>query len=100
MKWKCGHLASMIALVCLIVGCSSYYQVTDPSSGKIYYSKKVDGAGKAGAVKFKDERTGSRVTLQSSDVRKISADEFNAGLQTKSTPSTPAPPSAAPASQK
>lgn len=100
---KCGHLASMIALVCLTVGCSSYYRVTDPSSGRTYYSKKVDGAGKAGAIKFKDERTGSQVTLQSSDVREISADEFKAGLLTKSTPSAPTPPTAvpsAPASQK
>jgi hypothetical protein len=96
---KCVHLASMIALVCLTVGCSSYYRVTDPSSGRTYYSKKVDEAGKAGAIKFKDERTGSHVTLQSSDVREISADDFKAGLQTKSTPG-PTPPTAAPASQK
>ena len=100
---KYAHLASMIALACLTVGCSSYYRITDPASGKTYYSKKVDGAGRAGAIKFKDERAGGQVTLQSSEVKEISADEFQAGLVTKSAPSAPMPPTpapSAPASQK
>jgi hypothetical protein len=55
--------------------------VTDPSSGKTYYTTKIDNAGRAGAVKIKDEKTGSTVTLQSSEVKEISAEEYEAGLK-------------------
>ena len=74
----------------LFLGCSSnYYRVTDPGSGKSYYTTKVEDAGRAGAVKIKDDKTGNTVTLQSSEVRKISEDEYNAGMVTK-TPVKPA----------
>jgi hypothetical protein len=91
------HICCMIATFCLTVGCSShYYRVTDPSSGKNYFTKKVDEAGRAGAVKFKDERTGGHVTLQSSEVKEISEGEYDAGLVAKPTssnqPAAPAPP--------
>lgn len=64
-----------------VTGCTNYYRVTDPASGKTYYTTKLDNAGRAGAVKIKDERTGSVVTLQSSEVKEISADEYEAGLK-------------------
>jgi hypothetical protein len=68
-------------LAAAVVGCSSHYRVTDPSSGKTYYTTKNDNAGRAGAVKIKDEKTGSTVTLQSSEVKEISAEEYEAGLK-------------------
>jgi hypothetical protein len=55
--------------------------VTDPASGKTYYTTKINEAGRAGAVKIKDEKTGSTVTLQSSEVKEISADEYEAALK-------------------
>ena len=67
-------------LIMLFTGCSSHYRVTDPASGKTYYTTKIENAGRAGAVKIKDEKTGSTVTLQSSEVKEISADEYEAGL--------------------
>src|SRR5258705_2191145 len=69
----------------------SYYAVRDPASGTAYYTTEVDKAGGAGAVKFKDEKTGSTITLQSSEVKEISKDEFS-----KQT-TKPAPAAAAPA---
>ena len=71
----------VFGLIITLAGCSSYYRVTDPSSGKTYYTKEVSEAGRAGAVKIKDEKTGSTVTLQSSEVKEISADEYEAGLK-------------------
>ncbi|HSA86888.1 MAG TPA: hypothetical protein VLA67_00920 [Nitrospiraceae bacterium] len=68
-------------LIVGVAGCSSHYRVTDPSSGKTYYTTKIDNAGRAGAVKIKDEKTGSTVTLQSSEVKEISAEEYEAGLK-------------------
>jgi hypothetical protein len=71
-------------LTMLIAGCTNYYRVTDPRTGKAYYTTKVD-ASKGGAVKIKDEKTGSMVTLQSSEVKEISKDEYKAGMRTKAS---------------
>jgi hypothetical protein len=71
----------LCGLVIAVAGCTSYYRVTDPGSGKSYYTTKIDDAGRAGAVKIKDAKTGSTVTLQSSEVKEISADEFEAALK-------------------
>jgi hypothetical protein len=88
------HLTAALmlgGLTMLVAGCSdNYYRVTDPTSGKEYYTTKVGDAGKGGAVKMKDEKTGSMVTLQSSDVKQISENEYEAGLVAKA-PAEPAP---------
>lgn len=65
---------------CLLAACSSYYQVTDLENGGKYYTKDVDDEGKAGSVRFKDERSGSVVTIQNSQVRPISKDRYNEGM--------------------
>ena len=67
-------------LILTVAGCSHYYRVTDPASGKTYYTTKIH-EDKGGAVKIKDERTRSTVTLQSSEVREISADEYEAEVK-------------------
>jgi hypothetical protein len=66
----------------LLAGCSSYYHVRDPASGKNYYTGDVDRAGAAGAVKFKDAKSGATVTLQNSEVKEISKDEFTKATTT------------------
>jgi hypothetical protein len=65
-------------------------------------TKSVDQTGGAGAIKFKDQRSGGRVTLQSSEVKEISEEEYEAGLKAKSASSQvpPASGTSAPASQK
>ena len=79
----------------LVAGCACYYRVTDTQSGNVYYTNKVstvkDGGG---AIKLTDTRTGSMVTLQSSEVKKISKKEYKAGL---AAPVSKAAPAAAPA---
>jgi hypothetical protein len=63
-----------------LAGCADYYKVTDLQNGGVYFTKDVDDAGKAGAVRFRDERTHSMVTLPSSQVREISHDRYEEGL--------------------
>jgi hypothetical protein len=71
------------ACTVLLAGCGGgYYMVRDPRSGTAYYTTDVDKAGSA--VKFKDAKTGSAITLQSSEVKEISKDEFTKAL--KKTP--------------
>ena len=80
--WRSNIAVGAVCGFTLIAaGCSSpHYRVTDPASGKEYFTTKVQEAGKGGAVKVKDARTGSTVTLQSSDVKEISSDEYDAGI--------------------
>jgi hypothetical protein len=70
----------------LLVGCTHYYQVSDPASGKAYYTTKVGDAGRGGGVKIKDDKTGSSVTLQSSEVKEISEEEYKAAVGTAAPP--------------
>ena len=89
------HLSTALmlgGLVMLVSGCSSnhYYRVTHPTSGNEYYTTKVEDAGKGGAVKIKDGKTGSIVTLQSSEVKQISEGEYESGMVAKA-PAKPAP---------
>ena len=69
-------VAVVLVLMMVTVGCSSYYQITDPGSGKVYYTTKVDKK-KDGRIQFKDATSGGDITLQSSEVLKIKQDEFN-----------------------
>jgi len=83
-----------------LAGCfGSYYAVRDPSSGAQYYTTDVDKAGITGAVKFKDTKSGSQLTLQSSEVKEISKDEYTKGSTAPApkpaaaaAPATPTPP--------
>jgi hypothetical protein len=71
---KAIHLLLLSAAL-LAGGCTTYYQIQDPDSGYVYYAddmKTLEG----GAVKFTDARTGAEVTVQNSDVKVISKDEF------------------------
>lgn len=69
------------ALLLTLYGCGSYYMVRDPGSGATYYTTDVDRTGDAGAIKFKDKASSSMVTIQQSDVRKISEDEYEDGIK-------------------
>ena len=54
----------------LLTACATYYKVTDPTSGSIYYTEKVKNE-RGGAAKFKDARSGAEVTIQNSEVKEI-----------------------------
>lgn len=60
-------------------GCATYYQVKEPTGGQTYYTTDIEET-KAGAVKFKDKKSGSTITLQNSEVREIKKDEYEKGI--------------------
>ena len=54
-----GSAIAMSAGMLLIGGCASqYYRVTDPVTGQVYYTEKVDMK-KSGSATFTDAKTGS-----------------------------------------
>jgi uncharacterized protein YceK len=94
-----GWLVVGLCVGLLVVGCASYYKVTDPQSGNAYYTEKIENV-MGGAVKVKDARTGSIVTLQNSEVKEISEKDYKAGLAapvSKPAPASAPTPTAAPA---
>jgi uncharacterized protein YceK len=90
-----GWIVASLCVGLLVVGCATYYKVTDPQSGNAYYSEKVDSMS-GGAVRLKDARTNSIVTLQNSQVKEISEKEYKAGLAAPVTKPTPTPAAATP----
>lgn len=71
---------SSVLIAASVLGCSShYYKVTDPASGKVYYTTKVDNV-RGGAVKFTDAMTGNSLTLQNSDVKEVSEQDYKTGM--------------------
>jgi hypothetical protein len=65
----------------MATGCSPhYYRVTDPQSGKTYYTNNVDRVWQGGALNFEDVQSGTSVTLQNSEVKELSEGEFMARL--------------------
>ena len=58
-----------------LAGCASYYQVTDPASGKIFYTREVKREN-GGAIRIRDAGTGDEVTLQNSQVKQVTQEEF------------------------
>src|SRR5512139_1035426 len=85
-----GWLVVGLCVGLLVAGCASYYKVTDPQTGKEFYTQKVDTLS-GGAVKVLDARSGSIVTLQNSQVKEISEKEYKAGLAAPVSKPTPTP---------
>ncbi len=88
-----GALVAGLCIGLLFAGCTSpsFYRVTDLQSGKDYYIQELDHLA-SGAVVLNDTRTDSVITLQSSQVKKISSDEYKAGLALPASQPSPAAP--------
>jgi hypothetical protein len=67
-------------VVCAGCGGGSYYKVTEPGSGKVFYTEEVKRNGSA--VEFKDATTGSVVTLQNSEVAEIDKTAYQSAVAT------------------
>ena len=68
--------------------CTKYYQVTDPTTGKVYYTSKLDTL-PGGATSLRDARTGDQVSVQNSDVKEISKEEFESGKSSSGSAAAP-----------
>lgn len=80
---KTTHIAlgMLGGILAALAGCGgNYYRVNDPAGDRLYYTTDIDRT-KAGSITFKDEKSGSEVTLQSSEVKEISEDEFEAAVK-------------------
>jgi hypothetical protein len=69
-----------VLIISLAAGCTTYYEVTDPTTGKNYFTtdKELDQSN-SGAASFIDARTGDKVTIQNSQVAKITQQAYENG---------------------
>ena len=81
-------LAVCGAFSLLAAGCTTYYKVTDPTTGKTYYTTELTRRSN-GTATLKDGRTGNTVTLQNSEVSTVKKEEYESGRAT--APVEPAP---------
>ena len=72
----------ILGLAAMAMGCASYYAVTDPKTGKQYYTTEWETA-RGGTTRFTDAKTGAIVTIQESEVREVSEKEFQANTAKK-----------------
>jgi hypothetical protein len=80
MKKTTMALGILCVMAGLLAGCGNYYRVNDPGGDRHYYTSEIKET-KTGAIQFKDEKSGSVVTLQSSEVKEISRDEFKTAVK-------------------
>jgi len=64
------------------VGGEAYWKVHDPYTKTVYYTEKLDKL-TSGAVAFTDAQTGKEVSIQNSEVKKITEEEFKAAVGMK-----------------
>ena len=69
------------ALLCCMTlfaaGCTSYYAITEPATGKTYYATEFKTS-RSGATRFVDARNGVMVSIRESEIREITEQEFKA----------------------
>ena len=83
---------TMVAAVglALLTGCTTYYKVHDPTTGKDYYTTKLDQK-KSGSTELTDDRTKKTVTIQNSEIQKVKKEEYQAGINPPPPPPAPEP---------
>jgi hypothetical protein len=69
----------LLTLIALSVGCTSYYQITDQTSKRVYYTTDYDRM-ESGAIHFQDAKTRATVTLQSSEIVEVPRKEYETGV--------------------
>ena len=67
-------------------GCGpTYYKVTDPTTGKDYYTTELKKH-QHGSATLKDAKSGAEVSLQNVEVRKIKKEEYDVGRYAQPAP--------------
>lgn len=78
-------LVLIAALALAGAGCS-YYEITDPTTGAVYYANDRKVYKGSGAVLFKDAVTGQQVTLTGSKIRKLKEQPWKAAVSAQKNP--------------
>ena len=68
-----------VLLLLMTAACeATYYKLTDPATGREYYTH--DYAHRGAVIEFKDAKTGAKTTVQNPRVLEINEQTFEAGV--------------------
>ena len=81
---RIGRLLAL-GVLCTVAGCTTYYKVHDPTTGKDYFTTDVQQE-RGGAAVLTDGKTGRKVTVQNSEVEKITKEEYEQGKYAQPSP--------------
>jgi hypothetical protein len=76
-----GFFAAL-SFAAVLSGCTTYYKVKDVATDKTYYTTQIDRQS-SGSIRFMDENSGNKVTLQNSEVIEINEEMFKANTKKK-----------------
>lgn len=74
-----GRSMAIVGLLAL-AACTTYTQVTDPSSQKTFYTDDLKINKGSGGAEFTDAMTGARVQLMSYEAKEITPEAFDKGI--------------------
>jgi hypothetical protein len=75
------------ALLLVVSGCgSTYYKITDPNSKSVYYTTGYQDLGYGQGIRFNDLKTGSQVTLPSSEIKPVKKEDLPADAEPATKP--------------
>lgn len=66
---------ALVAALAMVACGHNYYQVKDPATGNLYYTKEVHEE-TGGVIRFDDGRTGREVRLRNSEVLEVSKEAY------------------------
>lgn len=85
MRTKAFFGGLSVALL-FVGGCATdYYKVHDPTTGKDYYTTELKRS-ENGSATLKDGRTGHTVSVQNSEIAKVTKEQYDAGRFAEPTP--------------
>ncbi|MEO0513791.1 MAG: hypothetical protein AAF086_00665 [Planctomycetota bacterium] len=75
------YLLSVALLVGLTFTGCTYYEITDPTTDKTYYTTNWDRKdNKSGVIQFEDMATGKQITLTNAEVAEIKEKQYKAAI--------------------
>lgn len=70
---------ALIVVAAVLPACNRF-EITDPTTGRMYYAKRLHRTD-SGAIRFRDRITQTDVTLQTSEVLRISKETYREAVQ-------------------
>ena len=73
------RMFAAFGILLILAACTSYYEVKDPTTDKIYYTTNIE-ENRDGSVTFVDGATEANVTIQNSETREVDKETYKANM--------------------
>jgi hypothetical protein len=73
------RMFAAFSIFLLLAACTTYYEVKDPTSDKVYYTTKVD-RNRDGSVQLTNDVNGASITLQNSEIKEVDKETYKTNM--------------------